>query len=78
MLTFDNFKEDLLRFLFVEKTLEKRDILQNSKMPREEKINIGIMVPDLSVTKSLDDTYVFKTTENYSKLRSGDSIILKN
>ncbi len=76
--TFEEFKEKLLNYLRVEQEMEKKDIEALKQMSKEEKIEANIMLVGLYVIKSFDNTYVLYAPDNYSKLRSGDKVILKN
>lgn len=76
METFEGFKLSLLDYLHVEQKMCKRDILEINEMQREDKIEAGLMISNLVVLKSKDNVFVFKAIDNYSKLRSGDSVVL--
>ena len=76
MLHFEEFKQKLIDYLCVEQDMEKNDIEQTKKMSRNEKIESDLMLSDLLVSKSQDNTYILDAPDNYSKLRSGDKIVL--
>lgn len=77
MLHFEEFKQKLIDYLCVEQDMEKNDIELTKKMSRDEKIESNLMLSDLLVSKAQDNTYVLDAPDNYSKLRSGDKIVLK-
>lgn len=73
---FEVFKEKLLSYLHKEEKLEKKDIETLKQLSREEKIETNLMLANLSVLKESECTYVLYAPNNYSKLRSGDKIVL--
>lgn len=75
---FEVFKEKLLAYLHAEQDMEKEDIEATKQMSREEKIEANMMLANLTVAQSSDNTYIFNAPNNYSKLRSGDKIVLKS
>lgn len=75
---FETFKEKLLNYLYTEKSMEKRDIEVMKQMTREEKIESDLMIANLTIAKTDNETYIFNAESNYSKLRSGDKVIIKN
>lgn len=56
----------------------EHDIEVIKQMSREMKIELDFMIENLSVSKSDKESYIFKTNNNYSKLRAGDKVVLKN
>lgn len=74
---FEDYKQSLLDYLYKEQQLTRRDIELVNQMSREEKIEADMLIPDVSVEKSDCLIYVLNTPQNYSKLRSGDKVILK-
>ena len=75
---FEEFKERLLKYLHVEQELENKDIEALKQMSKEEKVEACVMLTNLKVIKTFDGTSVLHAPDNYSKLRSGDKIILVN
>lgn len=75
---FEVFKEELLAYLHAEQNMEKEDIEATKQMSRDEKIEANMMLANLTITSSSGNTYVLNTPNNYSKLRSGDKIVLKS
>ncbi len=78
MATLEDFKDSLLSYLHAEQNMEKHDIAVMKEMSREEKIESNVLLADLKIIEALDDTYILKVIDNYSKLRSGDKVILRN
>lgn len=77
METFEVFKNRLLNYLHVEQDMEEKDIKALKQMSKEDKIEACLMLTNLFVVKSSDDTYVLYVQDNYSKLRLGDKVILR-
>lgn len=75
---FEVFKEELLANLHAEQNMEKEDIEATKQMSRDEKIEANMMLANLTIASSSGNTYVLNTPNNYSKLRSGDKIVLKS
>lgn len=75
---FEVFKEKLLAYLHAEQNMEKEDIEATKQMSREEKIEANMMLANLTIAQSSDNTYILNAPNNYSKLRSGDKIVLKS
>lgn len=73
---FEDYRQRLLTYLYTEQSFEKRDIEEKNRMSREEKILADMLIPNLSVADSDDLTYVLSAPDNYSKLRSGDKVML--
>ena len=73
---FEEYRQRLLTYLYTEQGFEKRDIEEKNRMSREEKILADMLIPNLSVADSDDLTYVLSAPDNYSKLRSGDKVVL--
>ena len=73
---FEDYRQRLLTYLYTEQSFEKRDIEEKNRMSREEKILADMLIPNLSVSDSDDLTYVLNAHDNYSKLRSGDKVML--
>ncbi len=74
---FEDYKGGLLAYLYTEQSFEKRDIERFRQMTREEKIASDMLIPDIAIAKSENHVYVLDAPNNYSKLRSGDRVILK-
>lgn len=76
--SFEDIKQSLDAYLHTEQSLEERDIEQIKQLSRPEKIAAGLLLPDLSVVKSDGQTCILNAPDNYSKLRTGDKILLKH
>ena len=61
----------------MEQSYEKSDIEKKNRMSRDEKILSDMLIPNLSIADSDDLTYVLNAPDNYSKLRSGDKVIIR-
>lgn len=77
MESFESFKQSLLSYLYTEQHLEKRDIERIKLLSREEKIESGLLIANLSIAKTDNQSYILDAPNNYSKLRSGDKVVLK-
>lgn len=75
---FETFKEKLLNYLHTEKSMEKHDIEVMKQLSREEKIESDLMIANLTVAKTDNESYVLNAENNYSKLRSGDKVVLRS
>lgn len=73
---FEEFKAELLRYLYTERRMEKNDIEVMKQLSREEKIESDLMIANVTVEKTDNETYILKVEDNYSKLRSGDKVKL--
>lgn len=74
---FEVYKQTLLDYLHVEKKMEEQDIEASKQMTRNEKIESGLMIANLTIESSHNGDYILSANENYSKLRSGDKVILR-
>jgi hypothetical protein len=75
---FETFKEKLLNYLYTEKSMEKHDIEVMKQLSREEKIESDLMIANLTIAKTDNESYILNAESNYSKLRSGDKVILRS
>lgn len=74
---FEEYKEGLLTYLRKEKKLTERDIQNHLDLSDEEKVEQGYLIKGCVVTANDEDCYEFTTTENNTKLRAGDRVLLK-
>ncbi len=74
---FELYKKRLLGYLHTEQNMEKQDIEVIKQLSRDEKIESDLMIADLSVVKEMDGYYILKADNNYSKLRSGDKVVIR-
>lgn len=78
MMTMEDFRNNLLKYLFVEKKLEEEDAEKQKNMSREEKVENDLLLINISVKSHEDDVYELNVPDNYSKLRAGDKVVIKN
>ena len=74
----DEFRDNLLKYLFVEKKLIEEDAKKQKNMSREEKVEQNLLLVDVTIKKSEDGIYELNVPNNYSKLRIGDKINITN
>ena len=77
-MTMEDFRNNLLKYLFVEKKLEEEDAEKQKNMSREEKVENDLLLINISVKSHEDDVYELNVPDNYSKLRAGDKVVIKN
>ena len=70
------FKHRILDYLVRERDLYQQDIELNRNLSEEAKVFEGLLILDAEVVDALENEYVFKVTDNYTKLRPGDSVTL--
>ena len=73
----EQFKQSLLKYLFVEKTFEDEDA-EKQKMMSEEKIENDLLLVGATVVSQDENIYELNVPDNYSKLRVGDKVILND
>lgn len=76
MITFEDYKQQLLDYLKKEKELTERDIQSHKDLSDEEKIEQGYLVKGCLVSSHVEDCYELTARENNTKLRAGDRVIL--
>ena len=74
----EQFKQSLLKYLFVEKTFEEEEAEKQKKMSDKEKIDNDLLLVDVSVVSQDGEIYELNVPDNYSKLRAGDIVILND
>ena len=72
----EQFKQSLLKYLFVEKTFEDEDAEKQKMMSDEEKIENDLLLVGATVVSQDENIYELNVPDNYSKLRVGDKVIL--
>ena len=77
MIPFEELKEQLLAYLHAEQDMENADIERLKTMTTAEKVEANVLLPGLVIVKSFHDQYVLSAKENYSKLRSGDKVLIR-
>lgn len=74
----EQFKQSLLKYLFVEKTFEDEDAEKQKMMSDEEKIENDFLLVGATVVSQDENIYELNVPDNYSKLRVGDKVILND
>ena len=74
----EQFKQSLLKYLFVEKTFEYEDAEKQKMMSDEEKIENDLLLVGATVVSQDENIYELNVPDNYSKLRVGDKVILND
>ncbi len=77
-MTMEDFRDNLLKLLFVEKKLAEEDAEKLKNMSIEEKVENNLLLINVTVKSHEEDIYELDVPENYSKLRAGDKIIIAN
>ena len=75
-MTMENFRDNLLKYLLVEKKLEEEDAEKQKSMSREEKVENNLLLINVTVKGHEDDIYELNVPDNYSKLRAGDKVVI--
>ena len=74
----EQFKQSLLKYLFVEKTFEDEDAEKQKMMSDEEKIENDLLLVGATVVSQDEKIYELNVPDNYSKLRVGDKVTLND
>ena len=74
----EQFKQSLLKYLFVEKTFEDEDAEKQKQMTDEEKIESDLLLVGVTVVSQDENIYELNVPDNYSKLRAGDKVVLND
>ncbi len=77
-MTMEDFRDNLLKMLFLEKKLEEEDAEKQKQMSKEEKVENNLLLINVIIESHEDDVYDLNVPDNYSKLRAGDKIIIAN
>lgn len=77
-MTMEEFRDNLLKYLFVEKELGKEDAEKQKNMSREEKVENNLLLINVTIKSHEDDVYELNVPDNYSKLRAGDKVVISN
>ena len=77
-MTMEDFRDNLLKMLFVEKKLVEEDAEKQKNMSIEEKVENNLLLINVTIKSHEDDIYELNVPENYSRLRAGDKITIKN
>ena len=76
-MTLDEFKEKLLAYLHLEQDFGKQDVENQKQMSRDEKIEAGVLLPDIIIQRGENGVFELDVPNNYSKLRAGDKVIFR-
>lgn len=74
----EDFRDNLLKYLFVEKKLGEEDTEKLKEMSREEKVENNLLLINVTINSHEDDVYELNVPNNYSKLRAGDKVVITN
>ena len=77
-MTMEEFRDNLLKYLFVEKKLAEEDAEKQKNMSREEKVENDLLLINVTINSHKDDVYELNVPDNYSKLRAGDKVTITN
>lgn len=77
-MTMEDFRDNLLKMLFIEKKLEEEDAEKQKNMSREEKVENNLLLINVTIKSQEEDIYELNVPENYSKLRAGDKVVITN
>jgi hypothetical protein len=78
MMTMEDFRDNLLKYLFTEKKLEEEDSERQKNMSREEKVENNLLLINVTIKSHENEVYELSVPDNYSKLRAGDKVCLIN
>ena len=70
----EEFRDQLLKYLFVEKRLIEEENEANRHLSIQEKVEKSLILIGCTIVQHVDDTYVLNVPDNYSKLRAGDKV----
>lgn len=74
----EDFRDHLLKSLFIEKKLNEEDVEKQKNMSIEEKVENNLLLVGATIKSHQDDVYELIVLDNYSKLRVGDKVTLKD
>lgn len=77
-MTMEDFRDSLLKLLFVEKKLAEEDAEKQKNMSIEEKVENNLLLTNVTIKGHEEDVYELNVPDNYSKLRAGDKVVIKN
>jgi len=75
-MTMEDFRDNLLKYLLIEKKLEEEDAEKQKSMSREEKVENNLLLINVTVKGHEDNIYELNVPDNYSKLRAGDKVVI--
>ena len=74
----EDFRDNLLKMLFLEKKLDEEDAEKQKQMSKEEKVENNLLLINVTIESHENDVYDLNVPDNYSKLRAGDKVIIAN
>lgn len=77
-MTMEDFRDNLLKVLFAEKKIIEEESEKLKNMSIEEKVENNLLLVNVTIKSHQDDVYELNVPDNYSKLRTGDKIIINN
>jgi len=77
-MTMEEFRDNLLKMLFVEKKFVEEDAENQKNMSREEKVENNLLLINATIRSHEDGLYELNVPDNYSKLRAGDKVVVTN
>ena len=78
MMTMEEFRDNLIKYLFVEKKFGEEEAEKQKSMSREEKVENNLLLINVTINSHEDGIYELNVPDNYSKLRAGDKVALVN
>ncbi len=75
-MTMEEFRDNLLNYLFIEKKLVEEDAEKQKNMSREEKVENDLLLINVTINSHEDGVYELNVPDNYSKLRAGDKVTI--
>lgn len=72
----ETWRNQLLKYIFVEKKYGEEDAEKQKKMTNEEKVEKNLLLVGITINSQDGDIYELQVPENYSKLRAGDKVTL--
>lgn len=77
-MTMEDFRDNLLKYLFAEKKFVEEDADKQKTMSKEEKVENNLLLINVTIKSHEDDLYELNVPDNYSKLRAGDKVVITN
>lgn len=75
-MTMEEFRDNLLKYLFMEKKFAEEDAEKQKNMSREEKVENDLLLINVTINSYEDGVYELNVPDNYSKLRAGDKVTI--
>lgn len=73
----EEYRDQMLKYLFTEKKLEEEEVEKQKQMSMEEKVENDILLIGITISTQESDVYELNVPDNYSKLRAGDKITIR-